>query len=61
MFEFQYIILDRYSSYYKMTWRYEKLMEISNDIEFISGHSLTNFMNSHDLKNVAAGLELKYN
>lgn len=43
-----------------MTWRYEKIMEISNGIEFISGRLLTNIMNSHDLKNAAAGLGLKY-
>lgn len=35
-------------------------MEISNDFEFLSGHSLTN-MNSHDLQKVAADLGLKYN
>ncbi|XP_022161769.1 uncharacterized protein LOC111027679 [Myzus persicae] len=43
-----------------MTWRYEKIMEISNDFEFLSGHSLTN-MNSHDLQKAAADLGLKYN
>lgn len=44
----------------QMTWRYEKIMEISNDFEFLSGHSLTN-MNSHDLQKAAADLGLKYN
>ncbi|XP_029340956.1 uncharacterized protein LOC115033097 [Acyrthosiphon pisum] len=44
----------------QMTWQYEKIMEISNDFEFLSGHSLTN-MNSHDLQKAAADLGLKYN
>jgi len=44
----------------QMTWRYEKIMEISNDFEFLSSHSLTN-MNSHDLQKAAADLGLKYN
>ncbi|KAL5236168.1 hypothetical protein ACI65C_003578 [Semiaphis heraclei] len=44
----------------QMTWRYEKIMEISNDFEFLSGHSLTH-MSSHDLQKAAADLGLKYN
>ncbi|CAI6345895.1 unnamed protein product [Macrosiphum euphorbiae] len=43
-----------------MTWRYEKFMEISNDFEFLFGHSLTN-MNTHDLQKADADLGLKYN
>jgi len=44
----------------QMIWRYEKIMEISNDFEFLSGHSLIN-MNTHDLQKAAADLGLKYN
>ncbi|XP_025414185.1 uncharacterized protein LOC112686203 [Sipha flava] len=52
--------LELYETDDNMTWRYEKIMEISNDFEFLSGHSLTN-MNSHDLQKAAADLGLKYN
>lgn len=41
-----------------MTWRHEKIIEISNDFECLSGHSLTN-MNSGDLQ-ISTDLGLKF-